>query len=151
MNLIFLCSGKYFAPSVSILLSINSRGVGRGVSIEDWGKYAEYLSLHLLTAFHHCVSGALHLLWPSFSSSHTCRNPSCYSLCPLPVSVLACPWPSSPHPYVTNLSLYSSQVPCPSFHHLCIYFFPFSLTSSSLISHADPLPPLPNFFAPGDC
>lgn len=110
MNLIFSCSGKHFAPPVAILLSINSRGVGTQVSIEDCSKNVEYLSLHQLTLFHHCLSGALHLLLPSFSSSHTCRSPSCYSLCPLQGSVPASGKPSLPHSYITNLSLYSSQV-----------------------------------------
>lgn len=37
-NLVFSYSGKDFAPPVPALRSIHSRGVGREVASEDWGK-----------------------------------------------------------------------------------------------------------------
>ena len=49
-NLIFSYSGRDFAPPFPVLQSIHSRGMGREVASEDWGKkIVEYLTRRWLS------------------------------------------------------------------------------------------------------
>ena len=70
-------------------------------------------------------------LWPSFSSWHTCRSPSCYFSHPLRSSAPAVPWPSWRHPYTTGQLPYTlPRKPVPA-STLCSSLFFLSLTSIS--------------------
>lgn len=110
---IFIYSGSNFVPSVPILLSTHSRAVGRKVAIEDWGKKllsTSAFSSPFLPVCQHCLSGRVHL-----GLSHPIARQQNFITMPFPAH-------------------------CPCFHCLCIWFIPFSLTTSSLLSHAGLLP-----------
>lgn len=55
------------------------------------------------------------------------------SLCPLPIPVPVGPWTSWLHP--SSTPIFFSQLTCPCFHFLCVFFLHSSLTSRSQFGH----------------
>lgn len=141
MRLIFSYSGKDFASPVPVLPSIHSRGVGRGISIEDWGKSCwvpQPSACPQLPVCQPCLSQEVHFPWPIVSGWHTCRN-SCYSLHPLPSAAPAVPWLAWPHLYTPGQCSWTLPgISVPAFlvcvFHSCPLVWPAALESSVLVS-----------------
>jgi len=116
---------------------------------EDWGKeFTEYLSLLYVhwSQFSLLIyqGGTLsfdYLFWPVYL-----QNPFLIVFISISMFIFICTLAFlSPSLYVWSASLYSSQATHSCFHFLYFSFFSFSLTSRSLLSHADILPPLTDF------
>lgn len=138
--------GRNFAPAIPMLQSIQL------LSIRVWEERlplkTEAKKLLDTSAFSSSVASSLPDLFSSGNTPPfiflfwlTCLwKPSCYSLHPLPISVLASPWPSLPHLYTTVLNLYTflklHVLVSTAYTFFFFFFFPFSITSNSLLSHA---------------
>lgn len=147
VNRLFSSScGRNFAPTIPLPPSIYLRGVGREVTTEDWGKKmlcTSAFSSSVPTSLPELFIGGytsfdlpflVNMLLETFMLFFASLAKFRFSFTFLTPSLHNCTSP-----------LYSSEVICPCFHSLHISFFPFSVTSNSLLGHSSLLSFSPDF------
>lgn len=147
-ELIFTYSDLYFTPPVLILLSVVLRCAGREAPLKTEAK--KLLGTSAFSSVATSSSGAAYTFFDFFFLANIL-------LADLPVIFLFLADFSYsftlafliPSLHNQTSSLHSSKVTCCYLYHLCMCFFPCSLTSTFQLSHADPLPLLPYFLLLG--